>query len=96
MRQVRHAARMGRIQVHTGFWWGKTDRKRSLGRPRRRWKDNIKLDLQKLECGVLDWIVLSQDRDRWRALVNLHTSSKHPKIMYFCGSDDNAVSSTEW
>jgi hypothetical protein len=40
------------------------------GRPRRRWEDNIKMDLQVVECGGMDWIVLAQDRDRWRALVN--------------------------
>jgi hypothetical protein len=41
-----------------------------LGRPRRRWEDNIKMDLQELGCGGMDWIELAQDRDRWRALVN--------------------------
>jgi hypothetical protein len=41
-----------------------------LGRPRRRWWDNIKLDLQEMECGCMDWIKLAQDRNRWRALVN--------------------------
>ena len=43
---------------------------RPLGRPRRRWEDNIKMDLQKVEWGGRDWIELDQDRDRWRALVN--------------------------
>ena len=43
---------------------------RPLGRPRRRWEDNIKIDLQEVGCGVMDWIELAQDRDRWRALVN--------------------------
>jgi len=38
--------------------------------PRRRWEDNIKVDLQKVGCGVMDWIELAQDRNRWRALVN--------------------------
>jgi hypothetical protein len=46
------------------------ERKRPLGRPRRRWVDNIKLDLQKVGCGGMDWIELAQGRDRWRALVN--------------------------
>ena len=45
-------------------------RKRPLGRPRRRWADNIKLDLQEAGCGGTDWIDLALDRDRWRALVN--------------------------
>jgi len=49
---------------------GKPEGKRSLGRTRRRWQDNIKIDLQKVGCGVMDWIELAQDRDRWRALVN--------------------------
>jgi hypothetical protein len=49
---------------------GKPEGKRPLGRPRRRWEDNIKMDLQKVECEVLDWIGLAQDRDRWRALLN--------------------------
>jgi len=48
---------------------GIPERKRPLGRPRRRWEDNIKMDLQELGCGDLDWIELDQDRDRWRALV---------------------------
>ena len=49
---------------------GKSEEKRPLGRPRRRWEDNIKMDLQEVECGCMDWIELAQDRDRWRALVN--------------------------
>ena len=44
--------------------------KRQLGRPRRRWVDNIRMDLQKVGCGYMDWIVLAQDRDRWRKLVS--------------------------
>jgi len=49
---------------------GKSKRKRPLGRPRRRWEDNIKMDLQEVRCGGMDWIELAQDRDRWRALVD--------------------------
>ena len=49
---------------------GKHGGKRPLGRPRRRWKDNIKIDLQEVRCGVMTWIKLAQDRDRWRTLVN--------------------------
>ena len=49
---------------------GKPGRKRPLGRPRRRWVDNIKMDLQEVGCGGMDWIKPAQDRDRWRTLVN--------------------------
>ena len=49
---------------------GKPEGKRPLGRPRRRWEDNIKMDLQGVGCGGMDWIELAQDRDMWRALVN--------------------------
>jgi hypothetical protein len=48
---------------------GKPERKRPLGRPRRRWEDNIKMDLLEVGCGVMDRIELAQDRDKWRALV---------------------------
>ena len=49
---------------------GKPEGKRPLGRPRRRWKENIKMDLQEVGCGGMDWIDLAQDKDRWRALAN--------------------------
>jgi hypothetical protein len=49
---------------------GKAEGKRPLGRPRRRRKDNIRMDLQKVGCGCVDWIGLAQHRDRWRALVS--------------------------
>jgi hypothetical protein len=49
---------------------GKPEGQGPLGRPRRRWEDNIKIDLQELELGGMDWIELAQDRDSWRALVN--------------------------
>ena len=49
---------------------GKPEGKRPLGRPRRRWEDNIKMDLEEVRCGGMDSIELAQDRDRWRALVN--------------------------
>ena len=47
----------------------KPEGKRQLGRPWHRWKDNIKMDLQEVGCGGMDWIEPAQDRDRWRALV---------------------------
>jgi hypothetical protein len=49
---------------------GKPEGKRPLGRPRRRWEDNVRMNLQEVGCGSMDWIGLAQDRDRWRALVN--------------------------
>jgi len=49
---------------------GKPEGKRPLGRPRRRWVDNIIMDLQEVGCGYVDWIGLAQDRDRWRTLVS--------------------------
>jgi hypothetical protein len=49
---------------------GKPKGKRPLGRPRHKWEDNIKMDLQEVECGGMDWIEFAQDRDTWRALVS--------------------------
>jgi hypothetical protein len=49
---------------------GKPEGKRSFGGPRRRWEDNINMDLQEAGCGGMDWIELARDRDRWRALAN--------------------------
>jgi len=49
---------------------GKPEGKRPLGRPRRRWVDNIRMDLQEVGCGLMDWIGLAQDRDRWQTLVS--------------------------
>ena len=54
----------------TGFWWGKPEGKRPLGRPRHRWEDNIEMDLREVGRGCGDWMELAQDRDRWRALVS--------------------------
>jgi hypothetical protein len=49
---------------------GKPEGKRPLGRPKRRWEDNVRMDLREVGCGCEDWIGLTQDRDRWRALVS--------------------------
>jgi hypothetical protein len=49
---------------------GKPEERRPLGSPRRRWLDNIRMDLVEVGCGEVDWIGLAEDRDRWRALVN--------------------------
>ena len=69
MRWAGHVARMGEERGCIGSWWGKPERKRPLGRPRRRWLD-IKMDLQEVGCGYMDWIRVAQDRDRWRTLVS--------------------------
>jgi hypothetical protein len=52
------------------FLMGKPEGRRPLGRPRSRWVDNIRTDLQEVGCGYMDWIRLAQDRDRWRKLVS--------------------------
>jgi len=65
-----HLARMGeRRGVYRVLLW-KPEGKRQLGRSRRRWQDNIKMDLQDVGSGGMEWIELAQDRDTWRALVN--------------------------
>jgi hypothetical protein len=53
-----------------GILVGKPEGKGPPGRPRRRWEDNIKMDLREIECGGMDWIDLAHDRDQWRAIVN--------------------------
>ena len=69
MRWAEHVARMGQRGGVYRVLVGKPEGKRPLGRPRRRWVDNIKMNLQEVECGYMDWIELAQDRDRCRALV---------------------------
>ena len=70
MTRAGYVARMGeRRGVYRGLV-GKPEGKRSLGSPRRRWEDNIKMDLQEVGCGSMDWIELDQDRGRGKALVN--------------------------
>ena len=65
-----HVARMGEKRGLYRVLVGKPEGKRPLGRPRRRWVDNIKMNLQELGCGYMDWIGLDQGRDRWRTLVS--------------------------
>jgi hypothetical protein len=55
-------------EAYTGLWWGKPEGKRPLGRPKRRWEDNIKIDLQEVGCGGLDWIEVAEDRVRYGIL----------------------------
>jgi len=57
---------------------GKPEGKRPLERPMRRWEDNIKIDFQEVECGGVDWIELTQDRNRWRKLVNVVMNLRVP------------------
>ena len=70
MRWAGHVASMGEERAAYWFLVGKPERKRPLGRPRRRWMDNIRMDLQEVGCGNVDWIGLAQHRDRWRTLVS--------------------------
>ena len=67
---VRHVARMGERRGVYRVLVGKHEGKIPLGRPRRRWEDNNKMDLQEVGCGYMDWIELAQDKDRLRAFVN--------------------------
>jgi len=63
-------ARIGEEREVYRVLLGKPERRRPLGRPKRRWVDNIRMDLQEVGCGYIDWIGLAQDRDRWRTLVS--------------------------
>ena len=70
MRWTGHLARMGEERGVYGVLVGKPEGNRPLGRPRRRWVDNIRMDLQEVGCGYMDWIGWAQDRDMWRTLVS--------------------------
>jgi hypothetical protein len=70
MRWAGHVARMEEERRVQRVLVGKPEGKRSLGRPRRRWEDGIRMDLREIGLGCVDWIRLSQDRDRWRAVVS--------------------------
>ena len=70
MRWAGHLARMGEERWVYRVLVGKLDGRRPLGRPRRRWVDNIRTDLQGVVCGSMDWIGLTQDRDSWRTFVS--------------------------
>ena len=70
MRWAGNVARMGEERGVHRVLVGKPEGKGPLGRPRRRWVDNIRMDLQEVGCGYMDWIWLAQDRDRWRTLVS--------------------------
>ena len=70
MRWAGHEVRMGEERGVCRVLVGKPEGKRPLGRPRCRWVDNIRIDLQEVGCGYMDWIGLAQDRDRWRTLMS--------------------------
>ena len=72
-RRMRWAGHVGCMGEERGVYRvlvGKPEGKTPLGRPRRRWVDNISMDLQEVGCGPMDWIRLAQDRDRWRTFVS--------------------------
>ena len=71
MRWVGHVARMSESRGVHRVLVGKPEVKRPLRRPRRRWEDDIKMVLQEVGCGGMDWLELAQDRDRWRAVVTM-------------------------
>jgi hypothetical protein len=70
MRWAGHVAHMGEVRVAYNILVGRLEGRKPLGRPRRRWEYNIKMDLREIGFGDVDWIHLVQDRDTWRALVN--------------------------
>jgi len=80
VRWARHVARMGEGRRVHRVLVGKPEEKRSLGRPRRRWEDDIKMDLQEVGGGCGNWMELAQDRDRSRALVSTVMNLRVPKI----------------
>ena len=80
MRWAGHVAHMGEGRVVHRVLVGKPEGKRPLGRPRRRWEDNIKMDLQELRGACGDWMELAQDRGRWRALVSTVMNLRVPKM----------------
>jgi len=80
MRWTGQVARMGDNKVAYGILVKKPEGKRSFGRPRRGWDDNIKMDLQEVRFGGMDWIELVQDRDRWRALADAVMNHDGPTV----------------
>jgi hypothetical protein len=78
LRWVGNVAHMREGRVVYRVLVGKLEGKRPLGRPRRRWEDNIKAYLQEVGCGGMEWIELAQDRDRWRVLVNAAMNIRDP------------------
>jgi len=82
MRWAGHVARMGKGRGVYRLLAGKPEGRRPLGRPRRRWEDNIRMDLREVGCGCVDWMELAQNRDRWRALVS---AVMNLRVLIKCG-----------
>ena len=79
MRWAGHVARVGEERGVYRVLVGKQERRRPLGRPRRKWVDNIRMDLWEVGCGYMDWIGLAQDRDRRRTLVSAVMNLRVPR-----------------
>jgi len=84
MRWAGHVVRMGQGRGVYRVPVGKPKGKRLLGRPRRKWEDNIKMDLHEVGGACGDWMELAQDRDRWRALVSTVMNFRVPKKWGIC------------
>ena len=85
LRRVRWAGQVAYMGEWRGVYSvlvGKPEGKRPYGRPWRRWVDNIKMGLQEVECGGMDWIDLAEDKDRWRELVNAVMNLRVPKKIW--------------
>jgi hypothetical protein len=78
MRWAGHVARIGAKRNANGILVGKPEGKRPLGKPRRRWVDNNKMDLREIGWDSVDWVNMAQDRDQWRALVNTVINLRAP------------------
>jgi hypothetical protein len=78
MRWAGHVARMGEKRNAYRILMGNLAGKRPLGRPKRRWVDNIKMDLREIGSDRMDWIDLAQDRDQWKTLVNTVMNHRVP------------------
>jgi len=80
-RRMKWAGHVPRMRERKGVYWalvGKPERKKPLGRPRHRWEETIKLDLQEVDYGVMNLIDLAQDRDKWRGLANKLMNFRFP------------------
>jgi len=73
-----HVALMGEERGVYRFLLGKPEGRRPMGRPRLRWVDNIRMDLQEVGCGCMDWIGLAQDRESWRTLLSAVRNLRFP------------------